>query len=186
MSRHSRPPGFDMTYRPVETVAFGPPVSARIPSLAYLALAVTVVLLVVVGSISPSSSWLFRYVVEADAQRVLGARPLAAIILLSAVASVVRARMRGVVVHPEGLEARDSMGVGWPRVRKFAWPQIDRIILNAGATIGLELWDGRREWLPVVSGRDELAAMLERVAMARAIPITGGTGMIEPFERDGD
>jgi hypothetical protein len=171
-----------MTYRPVQTVTFGPPISARLPSLAYLVLAVSVVLLVGIGSFSPTSSWLFHYVVEVDAQRVLGARPLAAIILASAIASVLRARMRGVVVHPDGLEARDSLAVGWPRVRRFAWPQIDRIILDSGSMIGVELWDGRREWLPQVGERTELAAVLERVAIARAIPISGGSGRFEPPE----
>ena len=66
--------------------------------------------------------------------------------------------MRGVIVHPEGLETRDMLGVGWPRVRRYAWPQIDRIVLDAGQTIAVDLWDGRREWLPKVGARDQLAA----------------------------
>ena len=136
--------------------------------------------LVVAGSTSASGSWLFRYIVEADSHRLLGARPLAAIVLASALAAVVRARMRGVIVHSEGLVARDILGVGWPRVRKFAWPQIDKIVLDAGQTIAIDLWDGRREWLPKVGERAELAAVLERVAIARAIPISGGTGMFDP------
>jgi hypothetical protein len=173
-----------MTYRPVKTQTFGPPVSAHVPSLVYLVLAVALVALVVMGSASASGSWLFRYIVEEDSQRVLGARPLAAIVLVSALAAVLRARMRGVIVHPEGLEARDSLGVGWPRVRKFAWPQIDKIVLDAGQTIAVDLWDGRREWLPKVGERAELAAVLERVALARAIPISGGTGLWEPPDGD--
>jgi len=184
MSRVSRPPGFDMTYRPVKTQSFGPPVSSHVPSLVYLVLAVALVSVVLVGSASASGSWLFRYIVEADSQRLLGARPLAAIVLVSALAAVVRARMRGVIVHPEGLEARDSLGVGWPRVRRYAWPQIDKIVLDAGQTIAVDLWDGRREWLPRVGERAELAAVLERVAMARAIPISGGTGLWEPPDED--
>ncbi len=182
MSRPSRPPGFDMTYRPVKTQTFGPPVSAHLPSLVYLLLAVALVVVVIVGSISANGSWLFRYIVEADSQRLLGARPLAAIVLGSALASVIRARMRGVIVHPEGLEARDILGVGWPRVRRFAWPQIDKIVLDAGQTIAVDLWDGRREWLPKVGERAELAAVLEQVAMARAIPVSGGTGLLDPPE----
>ena len=177
MARLSRPPGFDMTYRPVESRAFGPPVRARVPSLIYLGLAVILVLVVIAGSISGSGTWLFRYIVELDSTHA-GARPLAAIVLASAIAAVVRARMRGVVVHPEGLEARDVLGVGWPRIRRYAWPQIDKIVLDAGQTIAVDLWDGRREWLPKVGESAELAAALERIAMARAIPISGGTGMI--------
>jgi len=185
MARLSRPPGFEMTYRPRSTQTFGPPIVSRIPSLVYLALALGLVGFVVIGSLSAQGSFLFRYVVEADSQRLLGARPLAAIVLASAVASVLRSRMRGVIVHPEGLEARDVLGfVGWPRVRRFAWPQIDKIVLDSGRSIAIDLWDGRREWLPPVGKRDELAQTLERVAIARAIPVSGGTGMFEPPEQE--
>ena len=184
MSRLSRPPGFDMTYKPAKTQTFGPPVSAHVPSLVYLGLAVVLMAVVIIGSASANGSWLFRYIVEADSQRLLGARPLAAIVLASALASFFRARMRGVIVHPEGLEARDILGVGWPRVRRYAWPQIDKIVLDAGQTIAVDLWDGRREWLPKVGDRAELAAVLERVAMARAIPISGGTGLFDPPENE--
>jgi len=157
---------------------------SRVPSLVYLVLAISLVIVVVVGSWSSQGSFLFRYIVEADAQRLLGARTLAAIVLASAVASVVRARMRGVVVHPEGLEARDILGVGWPRVRRYAWPQIDKIVLDGERSIAIDLWDGRREWLPAVSRRDELAQALERIAVARAIPVSGGTGLFDPPEED--
>lgn len=179
MARISRPPGYDMTYKPTETVTFGPPWLEQLPSVGYLCVAVALVVVVVVGTLAPAGTWLFHYVVEADSQRVLGARPLAAIVLLSAIAAVVRARMRGVIVHPEGVEARDVVAAGWPRVRRYAWPQIDRIVLDAGAAIALDLWDGRREFLPKVSARERLALMLERVGTARAIPITGGTGLFD-------
>jgi hypothetical protein len=185
MARISRPPGFDMTYRPLETQTFGPPLLARLPSFLYLAVAVALVGVVLYGSSSASNSVLFRYIVEQDSTRPLGARALAAIVFVSALAAVVRARMRGVVLHPEGLEARDSVNVGWPRVRRYTWPQIDRIVLDAGRqTIAVDLWDGRREWLPPVGERDLLAAALEQVAVARAIPISGGTGMFDPPEEE--
>src|SRR5260221_11743596 len=89
-----------------------------------------------------------------------------------------RARKRGDIDHPEGLETRDMLGVGWPRVRHYAWPQIDRIVLDAGQTIALDLGDGRREWRPKVGPRDQLPSVLERVAIARAVPIGGGTGLV--------
>jgi hypothetical protein len=175
-----------MSYRPVQSVAFGPPLRAHVPSLLYLGAALAIVLIVIVGSLSDSSSWLFRYIVVADSRRVLGSRPLAAIILVSALAAVARVRMRGVVIHPEGLEARDTYGAGFPRVRKFAWPQIDRIVLDVDAAIMLELWDGRTELLPRVGKRQALADMLERVAVARAIPVRGGSGDVEPPEPEED
>ena len=171
-----------MTYKPAKSQTFGPPVLSHVPSLIYLALAVALVAVVTIGSMSSSGSWLFRYIVEEDSQRLLGARTLAIIVLASAVASVAKTRMRGVIVHPEGLETRDMLGMGWPRVRRYAWPQIDKIVLDAGQSIAVDLWDGRREWLPKVGARDELAAELERVAMARAIPISGGTGLFDPPE----
>jgi hypothetical protein len=182
MARVSRPPGFDMTYKPVKTQTFGPPVLAHLPALIYLALAVGLVAVVMIGSASSNGSWLFRYIVEEDSQRLLGARTLAVIVFVSALASLAKTRMRGVIVHPEGLETRDTLGVGWPRVRRYAWPQIDRIVLDAGESIAVDLWDGRREWLPKVGARDQLAQELERIAMARAIPITGGTGMFDALE----
>jgi hypothetical protein len=182
MARVSRPPGFDMTYKPVKTQTFGPPALSHLPSLIYLTLALALVAVVMIGSVSSSGSWLFRYIVEEDSQRLLGARTLAVIVFASAVASVAKTRMRGVIVHPEGLETRDMLGVGWPRVRRYAWPQIDKIVLDAGQTIAVDLWDGRREWLPRVGARDQLAAVLERIALARAIPISGGTGLFDPSE----
>jgi hypothetical protein len=184
MARISRPPGFDMTYRPVTSVAFGPPIAVRLPSLMYLVVAIAVVVFVVVGSLSESGTWIFRYVVEQDDKRWLGSRTLAGLVLLSAVASVTRARMRGVVVHPEGVETRDLLTMGWPKVRRFAWAQIDKIVLDAGPDMAIDLWDGRRELLPRVSDRRRLALMLERVALARAIPISGATGTVEPPEDD--
>ena len=42
MARQSRPPGFDMTYRPERRIAFGPPLRQRAASFAYLAFAVAI------------------------------------------------------------------------------------------------------------------------------------------------
>jgi hypothetical protein len=184
MTRISRPPGFDMTYRPRASVSFGPPIGVRLPSLVYLAVAIALVAFVTAGSFAASGTWIFRYVVEADENRWLGSRTLAGLVLLSAVASVLRARMRGVVVHPDGVETRDLLTMGWPRVRRFAWPQIDKIVLDAGPDIAIDLWDGRRELLPRVGDQEKLALLLERVAMARAIPMSGATGKVDPPEDD--
>ena len=63
MARPSRPPGFDMTYRPTEST-FGPPFAARIPSLLYLAVALAAVVTVVVAERSSSNSWLYVNIVE--------------------------------------------------------------------------------------------------------------------------
>ena len=171
-----------MSYRPKGSVAFGPPFRRSLASVAYLALAVALGIFVVIGSNAASSSWMFRYVVEQDAHRVLGSRALTVIMLASAVSAVVRSRMRGVVVHPEGLETRDLVGYGWPRVRRFTWAQIDRIVLDPGRSITVDLWDGSHELLPDVAARAKLEQMLEGIALARAIPLAGGRADAEANE----
>ena len=50
--------------------------------------------------------------------------------------------------------------------------------------IALDLWDGSRAFLPEVSDREGLAAVLEKVAVARAIPVRGGAGLDEIPESD--
>jgi len=186
MARISRPIGFDMTYRPRSSVAFPPPLRIQLPSLLYLLLAVALVAFVIAGSYASSTTWIFRYVVEGDEKRWMSSRTLAGLVLLSALAAVLRTRMRGVIVHPGGVETRDLLSMGWPRVRRYSWPQIDRIVLDAGPDMALDLWDGRRELLPRVGDKKGLALLLERVALARAIPISGATGKVEPSEVDDD
>jgi hypothetical protein len=186
MARISRPPGFDMTYRPERRIAFGPPLRQRLPSIGYLVFAVLVTGLIVYGQYAPSSSRIFQYVVEGDRSRVVPSSVCAIILFTSAVAAVLREQMRGVVLHPDGIEMRELLTLGWPRVRRFAWSQIDRVsvppVSEGGGEvkpIRLDLWDGSRTWLPSVANADELGVMLERVALARAIPIEGGTGLVD-------
>ena len=71
--------------------------------------------------------------------------------------------------------------------RVFQWAQIDRVFVppvepttgEPSKAIRLDLWDGSQTWLPDVAKALELGIMLERVALARAIPIEGGTGVID-------
>lgn len=186
MARPSRPPGFDMTYRPERRIAFGPPLRQRFASLAYLVFAVTVCGVIVYGQRAPTSSVLFHYVVEGDAGRVIPSSVCAIILICSAFAGVLREQMRGVILHPEGIDVRELLSLGWPRVRRFHWSQIDRVfvppaqgVVAEARTIRLDLWDGTRTWLPDVARASELGMMLERVALARAIPIEGGTGLVD-------
>jgi hypothetical protein len=86
--------------------------------------------------------------------------------------------MRGVRVRGDAVEYRDVVSLAWPRVRRYKWAQIDRITLRDGA-IGLDLWDGTHTELPPVSDPPGLSRVLEQVAAARAIPITGGRGLDE-------
>jgi hypothetical protein len=180
--RPSRPPGFDMTYRPEECV-FGPPLRTRIPSLLYLGLAIAVGALVVIGENSGVDSRLFHFVVESDPGRVMGIRMLAIVLFIGALASIVRSGMRGVRIHGDGIETRDVEYFIVPKVRRHHWPQIDRIVLDMKSSVALDLWDGRRAILPAVGDLQKLVSTLEHVAAARAIPVRGGSGLDEVPER---
>ncbi len=185
MARPSRPPGFDMTYRPERRISFGPPLRTRLPSFAFLAFAFVVCGVIVYGQHAPSSSVVFHYVVEGDSGRIIPSSVCAIILVCSALAGVLREQMRGVILHPDGIDVRELLSLGWPRVRRFHWSQIDKVFVpsaHAAAdakTIRLDLWDGTRAWLPDVANAGELGMMLERVALARAIPIEGGSGLVD-------
>jgi hypothetical protein len=180
-----------MTYRPEDTVSFGPPIKERLPWIAYFAVSLVLTALIIYGQHAPTNTWLFRYVVEDDRHRVIPASVCAIILFCSALAAILRDQMRGVVVHPEGIELRELLSFGIPRVRRWTWAQIDRMRLpkaeetkDAGTprllgSIALDLWDGTSTLLPKVNNALTLALILERVALARAIPIEGGTGMLD-------
>ena len=172
-----------MTYRPAEAV-FGPPWTVRFPSVLHLIVAALAVAIVVIGESSPSDSWLFVLVVEDSADRVIGARTVAVALVISSVASLIRTNMRGVRVRADGLEYRDLISLSIPRVRRYKWAQIDRVILDQRA-VALDLWDGSRAHLPPVGDRDGLAATLEKVAVARAIPVRGG-GRLDELPDSGE
>ena len=174
-----------MTYRPRESV-FGPPLMERIPSIAYLAAALGIGVLVLVGEQSATGSWAFHYVVEQDAGRVMSIRTFAVIILVSALASVVRAGMKGVRIYPDGVEAREVLSFIVPKLRRYRWPQIERILLDGASHIAFDLWDGSRAYLPRVNDRAGLEAALQHVAAARAIPIRGGVPLDDLIEEEDD
>jgi hypothetical protein len=85
--------------------------------------------------------------------------------------------MRGVRVRPDWIEYRDLIGSLWPKVKKYRWAQIDQISFEASGSVLVDLWDGSRELLPDVSDREGLARLLERLARARAIPMSGARGL---------
>ena len=166
-----------MTYRPRESV-YPVPWLERVPSLVYLAVAIVIVVLVVLGEHSAPSSWLYDYVVVRDRSRLLGSRAFAAVLSIGAVASVLRGSMRGVRVFGDGVEAREITQLFVPRVRRYRWPQMALIVLDQ-QHVAVELWDGQRAVLPAVGDREGLVATLERVAAARDIPVQGGRGLDE-------
>lgn len=165
-----------MTYRPAET-SFGPPLIAHLPSLVYLAIAVAAIVVVIIAEQSPAGSFLYNHIVERSMQGFVSARTVAALLLLGALASFLKTSLRGVRIKGDGVEFRDVVALGVPRAKRYKWAQIDRMIFDAPSGIVLELWDGSRAYLPDVSDRDALAAALEKVAHARAIPVRGGSGL---------
>ncbi len=176
VARLSRPPGFDMSYRPAEEL-FGPPLSYRLPSLIYLGIALTVGAMVLMAERSAPGTWLRDTFVVADTYRVISSRTLATLLLVSAVAGVMRGGMRGVRIRGDGVECREISGLIWPQIRRIRWAQIDTVRLDLPSSIGLDLWDGSRAELPRVRDRAGLSAALERVAAAHAIPVEGGSGL---------
>ena len=184
-----------MTYRPAGSVSFAPPITQRWATIAYVAFAAAICGVIVWGQNAPSNSWIFRYVVEGDTHRLISSTSCAIVLLVSAAAALAREQMRGVVVHPDGIETRELLTLGWPKVQRFHWSQIDRLGVPAARrpeptkkrpTIRIDLWDGSRTWLPPVGNWVDLAVMLEKVALARAIPIEGGTGLVDDFVDDSD
>lgn len=172
-----------MTYRPAET-SFAPPFAAFLPSVIYLTLAFAAIGVVIAAHVGPSSSSLHAFIVEQDPRRLITSRTFALLIAASAFSVMMRASMRGVRIRPDGIEYRDVLPLGWPRIRRYRWPQIDRIILDQPRCVVLDLWDGTHALLPEVGDRAGLAQALEKVAHARAIPVRGGKGIDEIPESD--
>ncbi|MBK7579421.1 MAG: hypothetical protein IPI67_04360 [Myxococcales bacterium] len=171
-----------MTYRPAET-SFAPPFVLMLPAVIYLSVALVVIGVVVAAHVGPTNTNLHIWIVEQDPRRLISSRTFATLIALSALSVLMRASMRGVRIRPDGIEYRD-VTLGWPRIRRYRWPQIDRFILDQPRSIVIDLWDGSQAFLPEVSDRDGLAVALEKVALARAIPVRGGKGVDEIPESD--
>jgi hypothetical protein len=165
---------FEMSYSPPsgEKTKFGPPLAERIPSALYLAAAVLMAAIVSYAyGFAPSSSRLFSWVVEGDRNRPISADILATVVVVSAVATVIRTHMRGVLVGDDWIEARYLLAFGIPRARRWGWPQVLRVIID-GANVGFEFWDGSFERLPKVARSAELVSLLRQHADRRHIDIT--------------
>lgn len=168
---------FEMAYSPApkERHPFGVPLRTRLPSLVYLACGVAIVAIVASAYSSSGSGRLYEWIVEGDRGRPIASPVLSFIILVSAVATVIRSHMRGVIVHGDGLECRDVLALGVPSVRKWAWPQIHRIVVDDARTnpkVAVELWDGSYVTLPEVTRGRDLADLLERIGAGRRIATT--------------
>lgn len=165
-----------MTYRPTERV-FLAPWQSRLPSLVYLAVAVTILVVVLVAERSPSNSVLFIQLIEKNSRRIITPRTFAILICISAASAAIRTGMRGVRIRGDGIEYRDVIAFVWPKLRRLRWPQMDCLVFDLPGEIAVDLWDGSRAYLPRVQDRQGLIATLESVAAARAIPVRGGLGL---------
>ncbi len=165
---------FEMTYSPPAggRLKFGPPLAARIPSAIYLAGALILGALVLYAYAAASSnSLLFVWVVERDRGRPLSANVLTVIVVVSALATVLRTHMRGVVVSEDWVEARYLLALGIPRARRWAWAQVLRVVLD-GTRVAFELWDGSFERLPEVARGRELVDVILQHAQRKRIDVT--------------
>lgn len=158
---------FEMAFDPREgeRFAFGPPLLQQVPSWLFLAFAVTMAVAVAVGTRSSSNSALFQWVSARPATQ-----PLSLVVLLCAIGTVARTFLRGVIVTKEGVETRELIA-GFPRVRKYRWTQIDRLVIDDDGAM-LELWDGSYERLPRVRRSAQLSDLLVRVALTHKREIT--------------
>jgi hypothetical protein len=165
---------FEMTYSPPgsERIKFGPPLAARIPSAVYLAAALALGAVVLYAySLASSSSILFVWVVERDRSRPLSVNVLTVVVLVSAMATVLRTHMLGVLVSEDWIEARYLLAFGIPRARRWAWSQVLRVVLD-GTAVAFELWDGSFHKLPdVAKGRDLVDVILQH-AQRKRIDVT--------------
>lgn len=164
---------FDMSYpaRADEPTMFGAPLRQRVPSFLYLTLAIFAAVVVFLAPTLPRGSTIFVWVVEGDRGRPLSAAALSLIVVASALGTVIRAHMRGVLVRKEGIEARYLLTLGFPRIRKWTWAQIHRMVVS-DEEVMLELWDNAYARLPDVGDPVGLARLLEQVGSARAIQVT--------------
>ena len=165
---------FEMTYSPPNAARtkFGPPLRSRLPSAAYLVAALALgATMLYAYTIAPSSSRLFVWAVEGDRDRPVSASILAVVIVVSALATVIRTHMRGVLVSDHWIEARYLLPLGIPKARRWGWPQVLRIVID-GTRIALELWDGSFEKLPVVASPRELMQLVLQHAQRRHIDVT--------------
>jgi hypothetical protein len=165
---------FEMSYSAPSgsRTKFGPPLGDRVPSAAYLVGALLLGAAVLYAySFAPSSSRLFAWVVEGDRERPISANILAAIVVISAVGTVARTHMKGVLVSDDWVEARYLLPLGIPRARRWGWAQILRLVIDE-TTVALELWDGSFERLPRVAKGQKLVDLLRRHAEHRRIDVT--------------
>jgi hypothetical protein len=169
-----------MTYRPAAEF-YGPPLKARLVAFVHAGVAVGIAALVYFVERGPTDSALYHYMFST--KHMVDTHVAAFAFAMSSVFSILRDGMRGVKIRADWIEYREMVSAVWPRVRRYRWAQIDRVVFEPSGAISLDLWDGRREILPDVRAMESLRQVLERLATARAIPVHGGVG-VDDLETD--
>lgn len=164
---------FEMAYSPVasDRFRFGPPLIQRLPSFVFLAFALGLVATVLYGESASSSPALSAWIADHDRGRPIGSLGLSIIVVLCALGTVARAQMRGLVIRADGVEARYLLALGVPRIRKWTWAQVERMVVDE-TSIMFELWNGEYERLPAVKDQKGLSDLLQRIASGRKIRVT--------------
>jgi hypothetical protein len=157
---------FEMAYNPNpdDRFVFGPPLLQRLPSLVFVGFAAVVAAAALIAHNGATNTALYKFIVAENRT------PLVFIIVMAAIATFVRSGLRGVIVTRDGVETR-SLSMGFPRVRRYRWAQIDRVVLDKEDVL-FELWNGQYERLPKVHKAAELVDLLERVAHGRGRQVT--------------
>jgi hypothetical protein len=164
---------FEMAYNPADTdrFRFGPPWRQRLLSLVFLGFALAMVGVVLYGESSGSGTALSVWLARQDQGRPIGSLGLAIIVLVCAIGTVARAQMRGLVIRADGVEARYLLALGVPKISKWTWAQVERIIFD-DTQVMFELWNGEYERLPDVHDHAGACQLLERIASSRKIRVT--------------
>jgi len=165
---------FEMTYEAPsagQRTKFGPPRRARIPSALYLLAAAIFGVVTLCAYNAPTSSRLFAWAVEGDRIRPLSVSVIAIILLVSALATVLRTHMRGVIVSDDWVESRSLLALGIPRAKRWGWPQVTRLVVD-GERIGFEMYDGSFERLPEVADGKGMIQLMVHHAQRLRIDVT--------------
>jgi hypothetical protein len=164
---------FEMAYSPPENQLerFGPPLRQLLGPISFLGFGLAMVGAVVLAQNTAAYPALSRWVEQQDRGRAISSLGLALVVLACAVGTLIRALMRGVVVRHDGVEARYLLAFGFPRVRRWTWAQVERIVMD-DCSVMFELWNGSYERMPEVGNHKGLCDGLERAARARGIQVT--------------
>ena len=171
---------FDMVYSPRTGArhAFGAPWTTHVFAYVFALAALALGAIIATAHLTLIDSSWQRWIVEGDRNRPLGSLPFALVIALSALGTVARSHLRGVIVTDDGIETRELIGFGIPRIRKLAWSQVHRVVIDdtneqgSRHEIMLELWDGQYLHLPRLRAPGEACLAIEQQAAHFRISVT--------------